>query len=147
MKPRTNPLSLREQAAWMRTHLPHFVCTVTANELVCRGTVQPTPLGHHYRAVIVYVGGRRPRVFLPGGQIRRRNPEEPIPHTYSDEEPCLFYPNSSEWKSDMKLATSVVGWLIFWLHYYEIWLATGEWLGGGIDHGERKVAAHDQSHA
>jgi len=131
----------------MKTSLPDFACTVVANELVCRGTVQPTPLGQCYRTVIWYVGGRKPRVFLPGGQIRRRNPEEPIPHTYSDDEPCLFFPKSSEWKPDMKIAASVVGWLILWLHYYEIWLATGEWLGGGIDHGERKVAVNEQSNA
>jgi hypothetical protein len=35
----------------------------------------------------------------------------------------------------MKISASVVGWLAHWLHYYEIWYATGEWLGGGIDHG------------
>ena len=35
----------------------------------------------------------------------------------------------------MKIATSIVSWLVLWLYYYEIWRVTGEWLGGGIPHG------------
>ena len=136
MRHRIRTLSLRDQAAWFSQILPHFTCSVIQNELTCRGTLQPTPLSQVYNAVILYVAGSRPRVFLPGKQLRRRNPDESIPHTYSDTEPCLFY--RSEWCSDMKIATSIVGWLVFWLHYYEIWRVTGEWLGGGIPHGTEK---------
>src|SRR5579859_4514960 len=133
MTHRRRTLSVHEQVAWMRVYWPSFACSAARNKLVCRGSVQPTPLNEFYRFVIVYVVGHRPHVFVPG-QLRRRDPERRIPHTYSDDEPCLFY--SSEWRSDMKIATSIVSWLLLWLHYYEIWRATGEWLGGGIEHGE-----------
>ena len=32
----------------------------------------------------------------------------------------------------MQLATTIVPWCSEWLFYYELWLATGEWLGGGV---------------
>lgn len=33
------------------------------------------------------------------------------------------------------IANTIIPWTIEWLYYYELWLATGEWLGGG-DHPE-----------
>lgn len=125
---RIRTLSVREQAAWMSQHHPTFDCSVSGARIECRGLVRPTPLSQEYKVTIKYESGRRPRVFLPGAQLKRRSADERIPHTYSDNEPCLFYP--PEWRSDMKISASVVGWLAYWLHYYELWHATGEWLGG-----------------
>ncbi|MGH8092034.1 MAG: hypothetical protein ACREIF_00990 [Chthoniobacterales bacterium] len=34
----------------------------------------------------------------------------------------------------MRLADTIVPWTSRWLYFYEIWLATGEWMGGGIPH-------------
>jgi hypothetical protein len=36
----------------------------------------------------------------------------------------------------MKIATTIIPWLSLWLYYYEVWHATGEWMGGGIEHGD-----------
>ncbi|MCE5311464.1 MAG: hypothetical protein LLG20_27835 [Acidobacteriales bacterium] len=127
-------LNVREQAAWMRNNLPLFQTEVTGRELICRGVIQPTPLSREYRVIIHYAFGHRPRVFVPNGQLRRRDKDESIPHTYADDEPCLYYPANADWTSEMKIATSIVSWLSLWLMYYEIWSATGEWLGGGVDH-------------
>ena len=127
-------LNIREQAAWMRNDLPRFRTEISGRVLVCRGVLQPTPLSREYSVVVQYQFGFRPRVFVPGGQLRRLSAEEPIPHTYADDEPCLYYPKYNEWRAEMKLATSIVSWLALWLMYYEIWSATGEWLGGGIEH-------------
>ena len=60
------------------------------------------------------------------------------PHTYGPDQPCLFYPNSASWRSDMRLADKIVPWLSLWLAFYEMWRATGDWYGGGITHGELK---------
>jgi hypothetical protein len=32
----------------------------------------------------------------------------------------------------MRIADTIVPWLILWLFYYEIWHVTGEWKGGGV---------------
>ena len=127
-------LNIREQAAWMRYNHPCFHTVVTGHELICRGTIQPTPLSREYWVIIHYEFGYRPRVFVPGGQLRRLDQGMPVPHTYAEYEPCLYYPANAEWTPEMKIATSIVSWLVLWLMYYEIWSATGEWLGGGIGH-------------
>lgn len=41
-----------------------------------------------------------------------------------------------EWKPRMKLADTIVPWAAEWLLHYELWLATGEWGGGGVHRGE-----------
>ena len=131
---RIRAFSPHEQLAWMLQHGNGFKCLVKGGCLQCRGSVRPTPLSDTYSVSIQYRMGDRPKVLLPGGQLKRRIAEETIPHTYADDEPCLYYPGAREWRPDMKIAESVIGWLAHWLHYYEIWLASGEWLGGGIDH-------------
>jgi hypothetical protein len=118
----------------MRQHHADFDCSVCGGLMECRGAVRPTPLSREYRVVIIYESNSRPRVFLPGRQLHRRTANQRIPHTFSDNEPCLFYARSLEWRSDMKISVSIIGWLAHWLHFYELWYATGEWLGGGIDH-------------
>ncbi len=35
----------------------------------------------------------------------------------------------------MLVAYTIVPWLMEWLVYYEVWLITGQWEGGGIPHG------------
>jgi len=54
-----------------------------------------------------------------------------IVYTYAQDRPCLFLPGSGEWRSDLLIARTVVPWLSEWLYFYEVWRATGEWLGGG----------------
>lgn len=35
----------------------------------------------------------------------------------------------------MRIANTILPWTSLWLYYYEIWLGTGKWEGGG-DHPE-----------
>ena len=57
-------------------------------------------------------------------------PAEEIPHRFHDGSLCLHY--HGEWSSRHSIAATTVPWTVTWLYYYELWLATGEWLGGGI---------------
>jgi hypothetical protein len=36
-----------------------------------------------------------------------------------------------EWTVGMSIANTIVPWTSEWLAHYEIWLATGDWQGGG----------------
>jgi len=38
----------------------------------------------------------------------------------------------------MSLADTILPWASLWFFYYEIWLATGEWVGGGEHPGDRE---------
>jgi len=68
---------------------------------------------------------------------RPESPGEPIPHHYPNrlcsEQPvlCLCDPLKSEWLPVDAIADTTVPWTIDWLACYEVWLATGNWTGGG----------------
>ena len=42
---------------------------------------------------------------------------------------CLYM--NSEFNSSKYLSNTIIPWAIEWLYYYELWLTTGKWLGGG----------------
>jgi hypothetical protein len=54
---------------------------------------------------------------------------ESLPHVYRDGTLCLHL--SGEWNENMYFVDSIVPWTAEWLANYEIWLATGDWHGGG----------------
>lgn len=63
--------------------------------------------------------------------------EGPIPHVYvSDKYPnmpylCLFSPALREWGADDFIADTTMFWADEWLYFYEGWLVTKKWRGGG----------------
>lgn len=135
---RTRTIGIRDQAAWMRSRYPTFRCDIDHGLLICRGQLQPSPVNAAYDVRIEYRVGQWPKAFVPGNQLRPREPGGKIPHTYGPDQPCLFFPSRESWRSDMKLADKIVPWLSLWLTFYEMWRATGEWHGGGITHGDLK---------
>jgi hypothetical protein len=57
-----------------------------------------------------------------------------LPHVYSDDPVrlCLYLPGSGEWHRGLSLATTIVPWTYLWLDYFEEWLVSNEWQGGGV---------------
>jgi hypothetical protein len=124
---------------------PALSSTIEGGALIVRGGVQPSPLTASYRIKVTYRDGFAPRAEIVTPKLIRRPdaPNTPIPHTYNftkigEERPCLYYPRADEWTAAKSIATTIMPWLLTWLLDYEIWLATGEWLGGGASHGSRK---------
>lgn len=121
----------------MEKRHPGFRCRIERRRngtvLVCRGEVQPTSLNERYRVRIEYRTRKRPQVWVESPKLVRRKDDERIPHTFSDDRPCLF---KHEFRSDEWLARTIVPWLELWLFFYETWRVTGEWLGGGAHAGE-----------
>lgn len=74
----------------------------------------------------------RPEVFVEHPALKKRG-DSRIPHLYDHKrlKLCLWLPGQGEWTSAMWIADSVLLWAAEWLFFYEIWYATGEWLGGG----------------
>lgn len=94
----------------------------------------PTALSDTYRLKIDYQEGYYPKSFivfpkpLPLAAGTKR-----LPHTYDTikQRLCLFKPDLYEWTSSMFIANTIIHWAIQWMFYYESWLFTGRWLGGG----------------
>ncbi|WP_434478886.1 hypothetical protein [Gemmatimonas sp.] len=108
--------------------------------LVCRGSLRPSPVTGLYAVRIEYTVSEPPLVVVESPSLIGRHDQADIPHMYPAGDrwpahPCLYYPNDGDWTADRPLATTIVPWLLEWLLHYEVWLTTGEWRGGGVDHG------------
>lgn len=95
--------------------------------------LQPTPLSRVYSVRIEHRHGRTPRVFVDHPTLTELAQGKPLPHIYREPEVhlCLFMPGSNEWHGGLLISRTIVQWTILWLYFFEDWLATGEWLGGG----------------
>lgn len=96
--------------------------------------IKPTPLSQTYIIKISYHVNKPPKCYvISPSQLPLAEGATRLPHTYSSKKQrlCLYYPKYKEWNSSMYIATTIVHWAIQWLFFYEIWLHTGKWNGGG----------------
>lgn len=124
-------LSVHEQLPRMKS-FPGFRAWVVGPKLIAEGEVQPLPLSASYRVRIEYEAADYPRVWVLAPKLLPRD-ESPIPHMYNQERLCLYLPGAGQWSGELSLAHVVIPWISLWLHHYELWHATGEWLGGGVE--------------
>jgi len=96
---------------------------------------KPREMSPFYNFRLVY-DSNSPHVFITD-HLELHNTETKLPHVYNQQkqEICLFYPKACEWNNTMKI-TIIVPWISEWLYFYESWLITGVWYGGGIHHGK-----------
>lgn len=127
-------LSLSEQSYSLVNRFPQFQATLSEHKVTWVGILQPQPLSAIYKIRIEYELQGPPSVWVEDPPLKSYK-DKPIPHMYSQETLCLFYPKAKEWKRSMWIYKTTIPWISLWLNYYEIWVVTGEWLGGGIDHG------------
>jgi hypothetical protein len=96
--------------------------------------VKPTPLSREYRIRLNYHYNDVPMVYVTEPDLISLSGDKPIPHVYEQKPTrlCLYLPRTGEWSPNMHIAKSIVPWTYLWLFYFEVWLATGEWEGGGV---------------
>lgn len=121
-------LTLPQQATALRVH--GFSVDRTRASLQARGLIRPSETCASYEVLIVYRLKGSPKVYVLDDQV---NGTKPPPHVYSRDSTgryplCLF---TGPWDRSLWLAESTVPWTAEWLFYYESWLVTGEWQGGG----------------
>jgi hypothetical protein len=123
-------LGLREQLAYMRMIWPNFRCRAGGSLLACQGSLKPFDISEVYSVRIEYRMSLNPSTWVDGLPAPDQEPlERKIPHRYRDGSVCLF--SGAEWTADKAIAQTIVPWLLEWLAFYEGWLATEEWQGGG----------------
>lgn len=44
---------------------------------------------------------------------------------------CLHLPDSGEYETNSPVWETIISWAIKWTEFYELWLLTGNWYGGG----------------
>lgn len=130
-KTKTKRIAMADQILWIRQRWGATWSVLPANGgFVATGSVRPDLLARQYRVALAY-DGLTPVVHVLNPPLRRRQEDEPIPHTYPGDRLCLYHPEYREWTPRVLIANTIIPWISEWLYWYEIWLATGEWRGGG----------------
>jgi hypothetical protein len=98
-------------------------------------SISPTVFSRLYHCVLLLTPARSPQMFVVGPDLRALAAGRPLPHIYHYDGPavrlCLWLPRKNEWLPQMRLLETYVAWTSEWLNYFEEWLVTGEWAGGG----------------
>jgi hypothetical protein len=110
---------------------PGFKPDWHCGEVIWTGVVQPHELAQRYLIRVKYRIGEAPVVDVLDPALERRDMSKPVPHLYDDEHLCLYWPTAFEWDASKLIAKTIIPWATLWLHHYEYWRVTGEWLGGG----------------
>jgi hypothetical protein len=98
----------------MAQKYPEFVAHRHGNQATWEGRFRPLPSCAVYLLRIVALAGRRPWVEVMEPKLRIPPGQRLETHCFSGGDVCLHLP-----------------WAAYWLAFYEYWLATGHWLGGG----------------
>lgn len=141
-------ITIEAQIASMAERWGGFKTVERTGEMaIWEGMLRPTK--SWYRLRVAYRVPRAPENFTliaiqPRVQVidpileRHSDYEEgPVPHVYTNKkEPwlpflCLFDPFKGEWTPADLLAETTIPWATRYLYFYEGWLLTGKWKGGG----------------
>jgi hypothetical protein len=111
---------------------------VRKGELVWDFDVKPSPLSRTYQLQIRFKRFGLPDVFVLSPNLNELAGDRRLPHVYSANSVrlCLHFPKYEEWTRVKSIANTIVPWAYLWLIYFEHWLATDEWQGGGKHPGE-----------
>ena len=107
--------------------------------LVWEFETRPRPLSRVYKLRIVYRQEGTPHVLVIEPDLAELASGRKLPHVY-EQKPvrlCVYLPRAREWDGSMRISETIVPWAILWLFYFEEWLESGEWKGGGV-HPERQ---------
>ena len=96
------------------------------------GKVRPSALCQQYTVQVRYKDGQQPKISVLDPPLERQPDGTEIPHMYAQRRLCTFHPGYGDWTRAKFLADTVIPWISEWLLFYEFWLATGEWYGGGV---------------
>jgi hypothetical protein len=116
-----------------------------AGQLLWRYKTSPSPLSRLYGVRIEYRQDATPQIFIDQPELVVLAGDRRLPHVYEQNPAylCLYLPRTFEWQSWMRIDQTIVPWTALWLFYFEEWLASNEWKGGGqhpdVDGGDRRL--------
>lgn len=95
--------------------------------------LRPTPISKVYDIKICFHNSGRVKVYVIDEKLEVAKNREKLPHVYSHEEQrlCLYSPIRRQWTNHKLITLTIIPWASEWLQFYELWIPSGEWLGGG----------------
>ncbi len=143
MKQRQHPIPMVVQAGLLKRAYPDSQVSLKRDRLRWIADLTPTPLSRTYRVKLEMHKDGNPEVRLVHPTLQTRDGVR-CPHLYQGGVLCLYLPRAFEWTSEMHLIATIVPWISEWLAHYEVWLATGEWTGGGAHPGTESSMAQTE---
>lgn len=128
------PLSLALQLTSLRGKNPQGNGSVKYGRLTWQFDAQPVPVSRRYRLKLDYALPGPPEIFVVAPNLLTLAEGRTIPHLYDQARSrlCLYLPKAGEWHRRRLLSETIVPWSVLWLLYFEDWLASDEWRGGGV---------------
>ena len=126
---RRRPLTVFQQDADMRRNRPDFARRFSLDGMTWTGPITPTPLSATYTIEITYRRHWFPQVWVREPRLPVTKEDYSLVHIYR--EGCLCLHAEEEWRPWMTISSTFVPWTAEWLLYFELWMATGIWHGGG----------------
>jgi hypothetical protein len=137
------PITIANQAFNIKgMYKDAIVNTIQDKELQMVLSLKPSPLADIYKIKLLYNISSTPSVYvLEPKPLSLAKGKIVLPHCYDTpkQKLCLYYPKTKEWNKNMLLSKTIIPWAFDWLYHYEIWLATGNWTGGGIHPANNKL--------
>lgn len=141
-----SPFSLLQQKVALCSVYKDAKCYIDKKkkQLFWSGQIKPTAFSKEYNILMLYKLWESPKVWVYGDELKKLDAED-FPHKFDINVDakmvriCLY--RYSEFNVYKLLADTIIPWTVEWLYFYELWLATGEWLGGGEhpDFGKEKT--------
>ena len=98
---------------------------------------QPTPLSRSYQVVLVLKRDGTPDVRVMDPDLRLLAGGRDLPHIYhKPDRLCLYLPGTGQWDGNKRLDLTIIPWTHLWLIYFEEWIVSDDWKGGGKHPGE-----------
>jgi len=116
------------QAMRLKSRFTEARVTLKRNTLTWEAWVRPGPQSRKYRVRITWDGVGHPNVRVLEPSLDPP-PDKLRKHMFDKDTLCLHLPE--EWNRSMLIEDTAIPWTYEWLMFYELYLATGEWLGGG----------------
>jgi len=115
---------------------------VQGRELRFRFKVAPTPMARVYQCLLRVFPSDFPELMVMNPDPKELAVGRTLPHIYPHEglgtKLCLWLPRTHEWVHQMRFSETYLPWAAEWLDYFEEWLVTDVWSGGG-EHPEPKT--------
>jgi len=102
-----------------------------------RFVAQPTPLSREYEIHLALQQDGSPDVTVADPNLRLLAGTRDLPHIYHNPDRlCLYLPGTGQWDASKRLDQTIIPWTHLWLIYFEDWLVSDDWKGGGKHPGE-----------
>lgn len=137
MRPSYRPAGL---SAAQQYHILRTASSFGGHGRLSRGSLvwfysaRPSAISRLYAMELTFQQGAFPQVIVRAPDLNALAGGKDLPHVYAQEPPrlCLFLPWTGEWNPQRTLVETMLPWSVLWLYYFEAWLRSGEWTGGGM---------------